>query len=126
MTRTTAVQFDIGINPLFPGEKLLRGDVRWGVHTVNFQIEQHTPESLARRITEDGCAFSAVMRNSYRRTANFVSAQHLGLDDDRGTKESSLEALAADPFIADHAAFLYESPSSTPDKPKSRVVFILD
>ena len=74
----------------------------------------------------DGCAFSAVMRNNYRTTANFVSAQHIGLDDDRGTHESSVDALAEDPFIADYAAFIYESPSSTPEHPKSRIVFLLD
>ena len=48
------------------------------------------------------------------------------LDDDRGTAASSLQALAEDQFIAAHAAFLYESPSRTPDCPKSRIVFILD
>jgi hypothetical protein len=31
-----------------------------------------------------------------------------------------------DPFIAGHAAFLYSTHSSTPQHPKSRVVFILD
>ena len=66
------------------------------------------------------------MRGGYRSDANFISAEHIGLDDDRGTAESSLQALAEDPFIAAHAAFLYESPSSTPDCPKSRIVFILD
>ena len=126
MTPATTVQFDIGINLLFPGEKLHAGDSRWGKYTANFCKERHTLESLAKRVAVDGCAFSAVMQSNYRTTANFVSAQHIGLDDDRGTTESSLEALAEDPFIADHAAFIYETPSSTPEHPKSRIVFMLD
>ena len=99
MMAHTAMQLNIGINPLYPGEKLQDGDRRWGEHTASFQKESHTIESLARRITQDGCAFSAVMQDNYRKTANFLSAQHIGLDDDRGTQDSSLDALAADPFI---------------------------
>ena len=104
MTPATAIQFDIGINPLYPGEKLPDGDVRWGKYTASFFQERHTLESLVNRVAQDGCSFSAVMKDGYRRTANFISAQHIGLDDDRGTQDSSLEALAAVPFIAAHAA----------------------
>ena len=123
---TNALRFDISINPLWPGEKLPPGDNRWSRHTASFYQERHTIESLLKRIAGDGCAFAAVMKGGYRQTANFRSAQHIALDDDRGTLESSLDALAADPFIANRAAFLYESPSSTPAQPRSRVVFILD
>lgn len=66
------------------------------------------------------------MNGDYRTNENFIFAQHIGLDDDRGTPESSLEVLVEDPFIADQGAFLYASPSSGPENPKSRVVFILD
>ena len=34
--------------------------------------------------------------------------------------------MAEDPFIAAHAAFLYETPSSIPECPKARIVFVLD
>lgn len=126
MTTRVALKFDIAINELWPGEKLPVGDPRWGQYTHSFQKESHTLESLIKRITVDGCSFCPVMRSSHRKADNFISAQHIDLDDDRGTQESSLASLAADLFIADHAAFLYESPSSTPEKPKTRVVFILD
>ena len=126
MEGATAIQLAIGINPLWPGEKLPQGDPRWGQYTHSFRKEQHTIESLIKRVAGDGCSFSPVMRNSHREIENFISAQHIGLDDDRGTHESSLEALADDPFIAAHAAFLYETPSSTPEEPKSRILFILD
>lgn len=118
--------FEVGINSLWPGEKLPRGDPRWSKHTASFQTESHSLETFAQRVTGDGCAFSAVCRDAYRDEAHFISAQHLALDDDRGTAESSLEALAAEPFIAANAAILYETPSSKPDNPKARVVFVLD
>jgi hypothetical protein len=47
----------------------------------------------------------------------------LALDFDTGNL--SLEDLLADPFIARHASFIYETISSTPDNRKWRVVFIL-
>ena len=121
-----ARKFDIAINKLYPGVKLGDGDTRWGRFTASFYTESHSIDSLISRVTKDGFSFCPVMDKSYRKTANFISAQHIGLDDDRGTTESSLEALEEDPFIADHAAFLYETPSSTPEHPKARIVFILD
>jgi hypothetical protein len=121
-----ALWFKVGVNPLWPSVKLPVGDPRWQRHTGNFHTEEHTISSLCDRVAVQGMAFSAVMKDSYRRNANFISAQHLALDDDRETNESSLEALEQDPFIRDHAAFLYETPSSTRDKPRSRVVFVLE
>jgi hypothetical protein len=123
---TVPVTLEVAINPLWPGEKLPHGDPRWPQHTASFKTERHTLESFAQRVAVDGCAFCPTMKGDYRCKENFISAQHLALDDDRGTPESSLVALAEELFIADHAAFLYETPSSTPDCPKSRVVFIVD
>ena len=125
-TVTAPLKFHIGINPLWPGVKLPHGDPRWGQYTASFHREQHTLDSFIRRVTGDGYSFCPVMRQGYRAAKNYESAQQIGLDDDRGTQESSLEALAADRFLVDHAAFLYETPSSTPECPKSRIVFILD
>ena len=102
----TVLKFAIAICKLWLGEKLLNGDPRWRQHTASFNKERHSVGSLAERVAGEGYSFCAVMREGYRKTSNFISAQHIGLDDDRGTQESSLDALAADPFIADHGAFL--------------------
>jgi len=118
-------RFNVGINPLWPGEKLHPGDYRWGDHTASFHAEQHDLDSFVGRVTSDGYAFSAVMQGGYRSKDNFISAQHLALDDDRGIYESSIKALAQNLFIAKYAAFLYETPTSTQQQPKSRVVFLL-
>ena len=62
------LKFDVGINKLWPGEKLPDGDSRWGKHTASFHTEQHTIDSLIQRVAGDGCAFAGVMRKGYRNT----------------------------------------------------------
>jgi hypothetical protein len=44
----TTLRFDIGVSRMFPGEKLLAGDPRWGQQTYSFVRETHNIESLAR------------------------------------------------------------------------------
>jgi hypothetical protein len=113
------------INPLWPGQKLKsksEGEARWGRHTGTWRTESHTLESLCRRVTGDGYAFCAVLKQPWRKSSNFESIWVLATDNDG----ASLETLAAMPLVEDHAAFIYESPSSTPEHPKARVVFVLD
>ncbi len=62
----------------------------------------------------------------YRQAGHFLSAQTLELDFDQGNEASGIPYLLGEVFIAQHAAFLYSTLSSTPEAPKSRVVFILD
>jgi hypothetical protein len=62
----------------------------------------------------------------YRKAENFISASHLGLDRDEESRESSIEGLLKDQFIIDHGAIVHETSSSTSEKPRSRVVFLLD
>lgn len=76
-------------------------------------------------LVRQGFAFSPVMKNSHRMKANFLEGQHLVLDFDNGDVTSDLATLTADDFIRQYAAFLYSTPSSTPEAPRSRAVFIL-
>lgn len=125
MTTTTAIKIDLGINQLWPAEKLPPGDRRWGTYTRSFHKQTHTIDSFVEAVRR-GFAFSPVMRGSHRMQSNFISAQHAVLDFDNGDETSRLTTLLAHPFIARHAAFLYSTPSSTEDKPRSRVVFVFD
>jgi hypothetical protein len=125
MSDPNILEFEIGINRLYPGEKLPQGDPRWGEYTRAFHQEVHRVDSLIELVNQ-GFAFSPVMRDSHRSQENFLSAQHVGLDSDTGDAQSSLETLAQDPFISDNAAFLYTTHSSTPEHPKARIVLILD
>ena len=119
------LEFKIAINRLWPGEKLPQGHPRWGPYSRAFHPETHTTSALIDCIRM-GYSFSPVMRDGHRKQENFESAQHIGLDDDRGIPESSIDALAQEPFLASYAAFLYETLSSTPEHPKSRILFLLD
>jgi hypothetical protein len=119
------MKFSIGVNHLYPGDKLPPGDFRWGKFSRSFHQEANNIDSLIAAVRQ-GFAFSPVMKDGHRSQANFVSAQHIALDSDTGDVRSSLDALTKDPFIAEHAAFLYTTHSSTPEHPRARVVFILD
>jgi hypothetical protein len=123
---TTERRFSVGICRLYPGVKLPHRDPRWGEHTHGFNAETHTLETFAEAMAVHGYAFSAVMREGYRKNENFVSSSVLALDFDTEDPRSALETLASNSFIQGHAAFLCETPSSLPGRPRSRVVFVLD
>src|SRR5688572_14187248 len=89
-------ELQVSVCRLWPGDKLKRqeeGETRWSTHTKSFFVETHTIESLAEALAVHGYSISSVVRNNYRTGANFLSAQHLGLDFDQETYESSLEGL---------------------------------
>ena len=141
------------MNRLHAGEKLAIGDRRWARFNGAFNGETHTAESLLAEIRR-GHSFCCVLCHDdcgldhcgerwccperkndplhcgrpfgYRKTSHFLSAQTLELDFDQGDLTSSIPYLLTDPFIATYAAFLYSTLSSTPQTPKTRVVFILD
>lgn len=120
-----APRFKCSINPLWPGQKLKPksdGETRWGRHTGAWRTEAHTLESFAQRVCVDGFAFCSVLTAPWRKGSNFESLQVLATDHD----EAALEALLEDTFIQDHAALVYETVSSTLEKPRSRAVYILD
>lgn len=130
-------------------------DRRWGRFNGGFKPEVHTGESLLAEIRA-GHSFCCVLRDDdcgrdhcgverrccypmrkddpthcgrplgYRKASHFLSAQTLELDFDQGDENSSISFLMADPFIAQCAAVIYSTLSSTPGAPKSRVVFILE
>lgn len=87
-----------------------------------------------QRMTLQALASHVLMGRAWMPAASvrrkvFKSAQALALDfdnDDSGSKAVSIEALKLHPFIARYAAFVYATPSSTPARPKSRVLFVLD
>ncbi len=65
----------------------------------------------------------AACKDNWRKEANFISAQIIGADFDHDT---SVAALAADAFVGEHAFLIYATPSSTPEHPRSRALFLLD
>lgn len=72
-----------------------------------------------------GYCFCPWMRGR-RSKENFQLAQHIAIDMDTEDHRSSLDYLIEHPLVAVHGGIVYRTPSSTPDKPRSRVVFLLD
>lgn len=121
----TTLYFDIGINTLWPHEKLTGGDRRWKRYNASFHKRTTDIAGLAALLTQ-GYGFTPVMKNSYRMQANFISGQHVAVDFDTNDERSSFATLLARPFIQQYAAILYTTPSHTPEGPRARVVFIFD
>lgn len=94
----------------------------WRVYNGAFENEDIDASDVLM-LARFGYAYCA-QHDTYRKVENFICAQHLDLDFDDGSQ--TIWQLAADPFIAAHAAFLYETPSSSPEHPKVRVFFELD
>ncbi len=63
--------------------------------------------------------------NHYRKEENYITGQLFCMDFDTEDSRSSFDELLKIDFIKNHASFLHESFSSTPEKPRSRAVFTL-
>lgn len=74
---------------------------------------------------QQGHPIAPVFEKGVRQKINFQSAQLLLLDFD-GIANLTIERAMTIPFLRDYAAILYETPTSTPEKPKLRVVFIYE
>jgi hypothetical protein len=94
----------------------------WQQYNAAWRLSDTTPYGLAGEVWR-GYSFVSVF-NRRRKKENFVKAHHIAFDFDSG--DSSLDALSQHEFINIFASFAYATPSSTPDNPRSRVVFIFD
>ena len=101
------------------------GPPDWARYHQSFRLTETTPRGLAAAIWQ-GFGFTPVYAQR-RKEENFRAAYHLALDFDSGDKTSSLEYLMRPNSFCDYyASFAYSTPSSTAQKPKSRVVFIFE
>lgn len=113
--------YRIAFSTMELGEKLPHGDPRWKTFNASFENLELTPYAIGWMI-DDGRAFTTWHDHNWRTSENFICGQHLGIDFDT---RSVADALA-DPFIDTYAAIVYATPSSTPDAPRSRALFLLD
>jgi biotin operon repressor len=90
--------------------------------TTSFSASIVTEPQLIQHITGGG-AFTPAIFDGNRKRANFVSSQIIALDLDNGV--SVCDALTSDD-IAAYAVFVGATVSSTPEHPRSRVLFVLD
>jgi len=95
----------------------------WRRYYTAFRRAQMTPQIMAAMIWQ-GYSFTPCYRNGRRIEDNFDVAYHMAFDFD--TEGAALDYLMREgSFAWLFSSFAYSTPSSTPDHPKSRVVFIL-
>ena len=128
--------YKIAISEMALRDKIPTGDPRWIDFTGSFRNMELLKSDIAAMIN-DGHAFTtwhdgkvkppfAEKYPQWRNSENYVLGQHIGLDFDAGTEASSIPKLAGDVFVRQYAALVYATPSSKPEAPKSRVLFVLD
>ena len=115
----------VALNTAVTGKFVPEGSRTWAWYNKQFRAQDTTARGLAVAIF-NGYAFTPVYRDNWRRKENFQAAHHIAFDFDSGDHKSSLDHLAQDWIYAEFGAFLYSTPSSTAEHPKSRMVFIFD
>jgi hypothetical protein len=113
--------FRCGLSQAFHNKSLLPGFDKRAMGN-SFIATEVTPEQLIMHILQGKAWTPAVFMDNRRVKNNFLSAQLIGLDFDSGISvdDANMEIL-----ISEYAALIHPSASSTPEKPKTRVVFIL-
>jgi len=120
----SGVTFQIAVNRTYRGKPAPGAAFNWKRYNRAFRPATLTLEQLAHEIRR-GFAIAPLCRGN-REKANFQAAQHIGLDFDTETDACRLDILAADPFIAQYAAIIHTTASHKTDKPRARVLFVLE
>lgn len=95
----------------------------WAQYHKSFAETAVTPYGLAAEIWR-GYSFTPIF-NGRRTEENFTEAWHIAFDFD-GDGAALDYLMRAQSFAWYFASFAYSTPSSTPEQPKSRVVFVFD
>jgi len=93
----------------------------WGHYNANFKPRKLTPRGLALEVW-NGFAFAPVYHGKSRKKSEFKEAYHVALDFD---VDADLDKICAHPLAQQFGSFAYSTPSSTPENPKSRLVFVM-
>lgn len=73
-----------------------------------------------------GYSFTTWHKDNWRTAKNFILGQHIALDFDHEDRYSTIDFLKNDDFISKYGALIYTTMSHTPEKPRCRVLFLLD
>lgn len=116
--------YHIAIGPSL-NNKIPPGDPYWREFNGAFHNEELKQLDIATRLY-DGHAITTCCDPSWRKAENYHLGQHIGLDFDTEDERSTFDHLLKDPFISKYGSILYTTPSHTPDRPRARVLFLLD
>lgn len=116
--------YKISLGPQLTG-KIPPGSPYWKTFNGSFLNQEVKLNEFASAIYT-GRPFTTWHKNKWRATENYMLGHHLGIDFDTEDSQSSIPYLMKDPFIQKYASVIYTTPSHTIDKPRARVVFLLE
>jgi hypothetical protein len=119
------MKFKMAFSTMALEGKIPPGDPMWGKFNASFQNTEMDITEIANEIYT-AHPFTTWHSNNWRNSANYQLGQHIGIDFDTEDERSSLPYLAKDKFIQKYAAFIYTTPSHTPERPRARALFLLD
>lgn len=115
----------IAISDIELKSKIPPGSPNWPIFNASFVNHEIDAEHLMQAIW-DGRSITPWHSNSWRHSKNYLLGQHLGLDFDSEDEHSRMKNLLSDKFISKYAALIHTTMSHTPEKPRARVIFLLD
>lgn len=87
-----------------------------------FENTDWMPLQIMEHIRRGSTISVATLKENWRHQKNFESSQIMGVDFDNGTDLDAVSNFD----ISRHAFLIYATPSSTPEAPRTRALFILD
>ena len=116
--------YHVALGPILTS-KIPPGDKYWYEFNGSFKNTELPQLDIASALY-DGHAITTCCDPQWRKTENYQQGQHIGLDFDTEDQRSTITTLMKDTFISKYASIIYTTPSHTPDKPRARVIFLLD
>ena len=119
-----AESYHLGLGPVLQN-KIAPGDPYWREFNGAFRNKELEQVDIASALY-DGHAITTCCEPQWRKVENYKCGQHIGLDFDTEDRRSTITTLMQDSFIDKYASIIYTTPSHTPDRPRARVIFLLD
>ena len=117
-------RYRISFSTMALAGKLAQGDPRWADFNDSFENLTLAPVEIANLIYK-GYSFTT-WHDGRRKLENFICGQHVAIDLDTEDERSTIDALAAHPWVRMYASLIYTTPSHAPEAPRARVLFLLD
>ncbi len=109
----------LGLSEAFMNKENIRGNKN--AFGDSFQTTEVSRKNFITHI-QAGKAWTVSAYKEGRKKESFISSQILALDCDDNV---SVQSALAHPFVGQYAFYVYPSASSTPEDPRTRIVFIL-